>query len=174
MAATLNATLLDRLDALAHSYELHCGPVDEPVNIWPALEKFTTAYLALPDPVRAMTLRWQRAGHRYVDITYNTGLREPERSAEKRYAAAHEFAHIFCRHRGDLFIMGRRHESSSFERFVDDIQERQCEYVAAYLLVPMAALYAMRGQSTADIAVVLDVPVHLVEVRWAIWRRLSR
>lgn len=108
----------------------------------------------------------------FVGITYNTTLRELEASAIRRHARAHEYGHVLCDHKGDLFVRWRaQREPGGFDRWLDRVQERQCEHVAAYLLVPLKALEGMAGLQKSHIARVLDVPEHLVELRWEIWRK---
>ena len=62
----------------------------------------------------------------------------------------------------------------TFDLWMDRNQERQCEYVAAYLLVPARALREMKGMEASYAARVLDVPEHLVGLRWEIWRKWGR
>jgi hypothetical protein len=67
-----------------------------------------------------------------------------------------------------------RSETDGFALYVEGVQERECELVAACLLVPLAALVEHVGCEASYIGRVLDVPGHLVELRWAICRRYER
>lgn len=139
------------------------------------LREVDSWYGVAPPTVLAVTQRWQRGRERFTDVGFNNKLREPEWTAHNRHAIVHEWAHIFCRHRGDFFIMWRRGAGPDpFEQFINDIQERQCEYIAAYMLVKRKALLELRDASNAEIAAIVDVPEHLVSLRWYIWFRHQR
>ena len=127
------------------------------------------------DGVLAVTQRWQRGRKRFTDVSFSGLLSEPEWTAERRRAVVHEWSHIYCRHRGDLFILWKEgFHATPIECFANDIQERECEYISAYILVRLAALRGMRGESSEYIARQIDVPSHLVELRWWILGRFGR
>jgi hypothetical protein len=171
----LDRGLLNRLDNLIEKYRLHGGGILHPVNMEHVLEAFTVEYRQMPPAVHAMTVRWVNYEREFVGITYNVGLKEPEQSALKRHVSAHEYGHVACSHRGDLFVMWRsQKEPGRFDHWLDRVQERQCELVAAYLLVPLKALKEMEGMERGYVARVLDVPEHLVEMRWDIWKKWGR
>ena len=65
----------------------------------------------------------------------------------------------------------------TFAKWVEGVQERQCDYVAAYLLMPLEALQEMEGiegMEAGYVARVLEVPEEMVRLRWEIWRKLDR
>jgi hypothetical protein len=177
----LNAAALKRLEGLIQKHKLHASDL-EPVNLSAAMEPFDQGYSALPHSVLALTVRWRSSQLRrqFVRVTYARRLGEPEESARRRHAQAHEFAHIIMRHRGEHFVMwdgeGEREASAceGFAKYVRSRQEMECEQVAAYLLVPLLALQIWHGENSQYIAHMLDVPVHLVETRWHIWRKFGR
>lgn len=168
---SLNALTLNRLDKLIDWIGLHRG--EPPVQLCSLLENFAVGYSALPERVEAITVR--RAEQRYIGMRFNHELADWGATARKRHAEAHELAHVLLRHRGDFWIMYRAGgRPGPFDAFLDNIQERQCDLVAAYLLVPLAVLFECRGLSATEIAVRCDVPVLLVELRWIIWRKFGR
>jgi len=170
----LNVELLNRLDRLIARHNLHGGAVT-PVDLGRVVEAFTVGYRPFPPAVAALTMQWKSGDLEFARIAYNTSLREPSQAARKRHADAHEYAHIVCKHRGDLFVMWRAGDTpGAFAEYVDRCQEQQCERVAAYLLVPVSALRELAGMDTEYIAQVLEVPEHLVKLRWQIWRKFGR
>lgn len=180
MPSVVDMGLLDRLDRLIRRYRLHEGDRRQPVNLERVLEGFVDGYWGLPGEVQAVTARWKgrrsgTSGRRFTRIAFDWGLKEPEESARKRHAGAHELAHVIGRHRGDLFVMWRpEREPAGFEKHMGRVQERQCEYIAAYLLVPLGSLKEMEHEEGGYVARVLDVPEHLVRLRWEIWQRFGR
>lgn len=138
-------------------------------------EAYSAGYAPLPANIQAVTMRWQSQGARFERILYDASLRKLSLSAQRRHVAAHELAHIICSHTGDLLVMWRHGQAPTrFERHLDDCQERQCDHVAAYLLVPLSALRDLAGEEPGYIARVLDVPVELVGLRWEIYRKYGR
>jgi hypothetical protein len=175
LAVTVTSSLLDRLDGLIRKYELHDSGLAAPVSIDRLLEDYDASYKALPYYVDAVTFRWRRQGEELVAFTYNERLLELSQSARKRHAQAHEFAHEFCKHRGNVFIMwGAGTECVGLEGYINNKQEHQCECIAAYLLVPMRAFRELRDCEAEQVARLLDVPARLVELRWAIWLKFGR
>jgi hypothetical protein len=173
-----NVAALNRLDRLIRRHKLHSDSTD-PVNLTPLLESFTQFYASLPHAVQAYTLRWRspRVRRQLVSITYADILVEPSESARLRHAQAHEFAHIFLRHEGNEFVMWAQSPDFSCEALAEwqrGLQEKDCEAISAYLLVPIGALRYWHGSPSQFIADKLDVPAHLVEARWAIWRKYGR
>jgi hypothetical protein len=177
MLQGVDARLLIKLDRLISRYKLHEADVYEPVDLGPLLESFNSLWQPLPHGVQAYTARWAGRRRRHVEMVYSHRLRAPDSTAEKRHAQAHELAHILCDHSGDVFVMrpptGDR-EQGRFDKWVNSRQENQCEAVAAYLLVRWQALLVMREQTNSYIATTIDVPVELVDLRWAIWRKFGR
>jgi hypothetical protein len=173
----LNVAALNRLEELIQKHRLHV-PDLEPVNLSAAMEPFDQGYTTLPHAILALTVKWRspQLRRQLVRVNYARALGEPEESARRRHAQAHEFAHIFLRHRGEQFVMwdGRASGCDELGKYVRSRQEKECEQVAAYLLVPLLALQIWHGESSQYIADRLDVPVHLVEARWAIWRKFGR
>jgi hypothetical protein len=170
--------VLDRLDRLIDRYALHKRGGSEPVSLVPLMEAFSAGYRSLPDEVEAVVVRWRYEGQKFVRVAYHHELREHTETARKRHAEAHEYAHIVCRHRGDMFVMWKAGEDEEevdpFERHISRCQEGECDLVAAYLLVPLVAIWEHQGMEAGYIARVLDVPANLVELRYAIWRRHGR
>jgi putative CRISPR-associated protein (TIGR02620 family) len=145
------------------------------VNLATVLDAISTEFQAMPDTVEAVLVRWKKYGKRFTQITFNDVLREPAYSARLRQAGAHEFGHVVCSHRGDLFVMWRAGtDIDRFARHLDECQERQCDYVAAYLLVPLQTLRDLKNMEASYIARQLDVPEHLVKLRFEIWKKHHR
>lgn len=168
---------MDRADRLIAKYHLHDGDALVPVNMDGVIEAIHAewCYTRMSPMVYARTSRWREGREKFTDINYSSRLSAPAMSAIKRHATAHEFAHIFCRHCGDYFIMWRRGiECRGFEKWADNKQEAQCEVLSSYFLVRMEALFEIGNEGSRYVALVLDVPAHLVEIRWAIWRRFGR
>ena len=135
------------------------------------LEEAFTNYSTLPDPMLAISVQW------YGDagITFNVDLREPSRSHNLRHAQAHEFGHVHRKHRGYFSLLqGGWERKGTFDGWLHNRRERECELIAAYLLVPGRALDEMEDFEPEYIAGVLDVPVHLVELRQEIRDRYKR
>lgn len=175
MPNAINLALLNRADRLIASEQLHAGDVRDPVAPTALLKHVTYWYGLVSNSVLASTSQWRCRPDRFADIAFNVLLAEPEWSPYNRHAIAHEFAHIFCRHRGDLFILWRNgYGPDPFERFIDDTQERQCEYMASYFLIQRRALLDLHNASNQEIAQIVDVPERLVPLRWYIWDRFQR
>lgn len=164
-------SLLTKLDLLIAERELHCGEELSPVCVEPLLEEAIIYYQWLPAPVLGISVQWDGD----AGVTFNRELLEPERSDDRRHAYAHEFGHIFLKHRG-YFIVWRAEEGEmlTLDRFVRNKQERECNVVAAYLLVRRAALKALQDMDASYVAATLDVPESLVQMRWDIWQRSGR
>jgi hypothetical protein len=166
--------VLDRLDRLIKKHKLH-GRGAEPVDLSPLLEEFKTTYSDLPPDVEAALVRWRAHGHTFTRLLYHPDLRDPGHTARRRYAGAHELAHAICEHRGDLYMIWRAGDHpNDADLYIDRCQEQECDRVAAYLLIPMEALREMAGMDANYIAGVLDVPAHLVPLRWELWRKWGR
>lgn len=175
MPSAVDRDLLNWLDRLIIKYELPSGDPPEPVNLDGMLEAFFVGYDSMPREIEAVTARWKGPGRHFINMMYDLSLKEPSQSAQKRYAGAHEFGHILCRHKGDMFVLRRPgSRPGAFDRFLDKKQERESDYVAAYLLVPMKALEELAGQEPWYIARVLDVPEKLVGLRQEIWEKWKK
>lgn len=174
-----NAIDLARLLSLKRKIakdQLHIGDPLEPVAPLALLKDVTWYYGLTGANTLAVTQRWKTAGKSYTDVAFNGILVEPEWTAAYRHAVVHEWAHLFCKHRGDLFILWQRERDAAvhdFDCFINDYQERQCEYVAAFVLVRAEALKMLHGETNSYVARVLDVPVHLVELRWWLLSRFG-
>lgn len=175
MPSAVNLGLLNRLDREIAKKKLHQGDTLDPIYVFPLIQDLDWWYGLQADKARAVTQRWKQGRERFTDIGFDLALKEPELSAEHRRAIVHEWAHVFCKHRGDFFILWEDGEGpEGFDRFVDDIQERQCDYVSAYILIKRSALIELKDRPGEEIARILDVPEHLVELRWYIWRKHGR
>jgi uncharacterized protein DUF955 len=173
----VDVKLLNRLDRLIARHKLHAGDPCQPVYVETLLDRepVTTYFGALSRKVQAYTTRWQRGVEKFTDITLSIKLREPSKTAIRRHAFAHEYAHVICKHQGDYFIMWEAQRGvDAMECLLHDTQEKQCEYVAAYLLVPRLSLFQLANEDAWYIARVLDVPLHLVELRWEVYRKFGR
>jgi hypothetical protein len=171
---SVSVEILDRLDWLIEKHNLHARGA-EPVDPSPLLEEFKTSYSDLPPDVEAALVRWRAHGHTFTLLLYHPDLREPNHTARKRYAGAHELAHDICEHRGDLYMIWRAGDRpDERDLYLDRCRELECDRVAAYLLVPMGALREMVGMDAGYIAGVLDVPTHLVPLRWELWSKWGR
>lgn len=162
---TKTVKLLKSLDAVIAEHGLHSGDPRVPVCPDVLLEAAIVGYCELPEPVLAISVQWDGD----AGITLNSDLREPAQSAQKRHATAHEFGHIFLRHRGYYTLYrdgGECAGRDNFGRYLLRYQERECEIVSAYVLVRREALRLLEGQEAAYVARVLDVPRHLVDLRW--------
>jgi hypothetical protein len=164
--------LLKGLDKLLKTKGLHCKNGQDawaPVCIGRLLEEAIISYQPLPSPVLGVSTQWNGD----AGITFNDELREPHRSADKRYGEAHEFGHIFRRHRGQ-FIVWRSGSSGTEGKYNGRgarWEEREADMAAALSLIPLQALREMRDMQSADIARHLDVPEHLVKLRFEIWKK---
>jgi hypothetical protein len=184
--SVVDGKLLDRLDRVIKRHNLHAGRgIVEPVSLDRAMEGFWQEFRALPEGVEAVTVRLRKGGREIVQIAYHERLGRPERSAQLRWAKGHEYGHVVGRHDGDMWVLRRfdlegekedtgAHRYRRFKEWLRGLQERECEWVAAYLLVPHSALWEMRGMEGWHVARVLDVPEHLVKKRWEIWRQWGR
>jgi hypothetical protein len=171
----IRAAVLDELDVLITAHRLHDHPL-HPVPIDRAIEKYPIRYVAqLPGNLMALIVRWKRGEQDHVGIMFNAILQNPDQSARRRHAAAHELAHDLCDHKGSLLYMqGTSEDLSRCGSVLGQRQEQECEYVAAYLLVPMLALFEAEGETIESAAASLDVPPHLVALRLNIWHRHTR
>lgn len=176
MTSVVNLQQIISLDRVISRQQLHLGDPRDPVIPSVLLKDVSWYYGLTARHMLAVTQRWKAVGRRFIDVALNVALDEPEWTAERRHAVVHEWAHIFCKHRGDMFILWQKEGSivDDFDWFINNAQERQCEYVSAYILVRDAALKAMHGETNAYIAQQIDVPVHLVELRWWIRGRFGR
>ncbi len=163
--------VLVELDRLAEEHGLDCGEPCEPVTLRVLIEEFFLGFSLLPEEILAISVHWRgRAG-----IRLNSDLREPTRSRDKRHAEGHEFGHIHRRHNGH-FILWQADWSNSteLEKWLAHKVEREAELIAAYLLVRRRALDAMQECESGYIARVLDVPEHLVRLRYEILENYGR
>lgn len=175
MRSGVDKKTLDRLDRLIAEFRLHEGDPMQPVVLDELLEAYRFGYVELPWNVEAIAARWRVGTEEFATIAYNRELLKPEASARKRHAGAHEYGHIFCEHKGDLFIMWRATDGpDTFERLVSRGQERESDEVAAYLLVRQDALKMMHGQVPWYIGRNLDVTEGLIPIRWYIYQKFGR
>lgn len=171
----LDKDMLEELKAKALELGLHSlhGDPWMPVSVEPLLDEVTSYYYTWMRPnFKAWLLRYRENGEYHVDMALNEKLRELAHSADRREAVTHEWTHESLKHRGSTFIyLWREPKKVSFDRYVDNLQERQCLYVSAFLLIQTQVLMEGRGWSDSDIARRIDVPKHLFPYRWYIWRK---
>lgn len=168
--------LLVRLEGLIKRHQLHTLTSPGPICLDPVLEAYESVYASMPYFVQAVTFRWREAGERITLVSLNEGLQEPQESANRRHAQAHEFAHLWANHKGTEFIMwgvAALPRCTGLDSYIHSKQEHQCECIAAVLLVPVWMLRELEGDS-AYVAGVLDVPEHLVRLRWDVFQRFGR
>ncbi len=141
---TISRLILNSLDQLIATHHLHDGRW--PVSVAPLLENYSISYQAMPDCMEAIAVRQRRLG--YIGMLSHSELKEVRKGSWKRHAQAHEIDHILLKGR-PLWVIdeGFRHPGA-FEAVMDGIQERQCDMVAAYLLVPRKAPREMRWISS--------------------------
>jgi Zn-dependent peptidase ImmA (M78 family) len=172
---SLDRTILRKADLLIARHGLHLGDPCQPVDVECLVEQYTRNYWTFRDQVEAVALRFQVKERTYTDIVYNVDLFELSESARKRHATVHEFAHLFLKHEGDIFVMQRgAAECRGLEWYVMTGQEAECERLSAYILTPLRALYQLHGMGADYIARTLDVPRHLVDLRFEVWRRFGK
>jgi hypothetical protein len=175
MPNVVDLRLLNRLDRQIKIKSLHEGDYLEPVYAKPLIEDLNWWYGLLANNALAVTQRWGRLRDAYVDIGMARVLREPDMTAYHRWVIVHEWSHVFCAHDGDYFVMWRNGQGPDpFGRFLNNHQERQAEYIAAYMLIKRRALMMLRDSPNQEIAGILDVPTHLVQLRWYVWGRFGR
>lgn len=171
----LHRDILRKADLLIAKYQLHSGDPCQPVVVDALVECYTRNYWDFQDKVEAVTLHFWDKRKRYTDIVYSAELFDLSASARKRHATVHEFAHIFLKHDGELFIMGRLlNECHGLDWYVATGQEVECERLSAYILVQLRSLLQMHGMGAEYVARQLDVPSHLVELRYEVWRKFGK
>jgi hypothetical protein len=151
----------------------------EPVDPRPLLRDIPVLAQLLQPPVVAYTVAWQpiTRRRRLVAVGYTRELHEPTESARLRHALAHEFGHVFERHDGDIFYLyrdGYDYRCWGLDECVMSFQDRQCEAIAAFVLIPAEALKEYGPEGSEYLARMMDVPPHLVELRWQIWGRFHK
>jgi hypothetical protein len=175
MSFGLSAKHLDVLDETIDKYELHACSVVPTVSIDTALGDITLCYAPLPRGVYAMAARWYRGRDLFEDISLNSKLHELTESAWRRYAVAHELAHMLLNHQGDFFYLWRAAGGlDPFQSFIERSQERQSDQAAAYLLIPKEHILDCRRDEHWRVAAGCDVPEHLVPVRWEVYKKFNR
>ena len=167
--------MLDELDVLIKDRSLHSGDARSPVSVASLVEDAELFYWWLPSPVLGLALH---VGGE-ASITFNCELNEPEHSADKRYATAHEAGHILLDHQGWFTVWRARTQDEvdkghGLECLTRNRQERECDLAAAYLLIRRSTLEELRDEEPAYIAAVLDVPEYLVWLRLEIYQRYGR
>lgn len=151
---------------------LHSGDTQEPVYPLCLLEDLDWWYGLESSNALAVTHRWKEGRERFVDIGFSSVLREPEWTARNREVITHEWIHVFCKHPGKVFVMWRDGRGPDpFSRFLNDSIERQCSYLTSYVLIKRRLLFEMVDATNTEIAVVADVPEHLVPLRWYLWNK---
>lgn len=173
----LNLALLIRIEKLVKVHDLHDLPSPGPVDISPAIEEYQQAYRDMPYYVQAMTVRWRESAETVTIFNLNGWLEALEASADLRHARAHEFAHVLLGHKGTQFIMWSAEVQArceGLESYMSSKQEHQCECISSLLLVPVWMLQALDSDDRGYIAATLDVPEHLVTLRWEIYQKLGR
>src|SRR5689334_3755490 len=164
-----------RAERLIRKHKLHACQGSEPVLLERLVDPFGICALPLDYGIMGFTYRWRRYGRWFVRIAYDIALDEPERSAERRHVIAHELCHIICGHRGQMWILwdpdtpaGRFHYH--FNRY----QERECDLLASFLLIPLRCLQEADGEDPEYLAGLLDVPEKLVWLRRELFLKWGR
>lgn len=176
MIQAINRDLMKMLAEVAHSLGMHSRHGDpwQPVSVDPLLDQVTHYYTWMPKDYKSWLLRWFEGNEIRADIALNITLKRLDRSADRRDAIAHEWAHIVCNHQGTRFEYFWKDPSKpSFHEYVHNIQERQCYYVSSFLLIQARVLLEGRGECDSVIARKIDVPIHLMPYRWYIWRKFK-
>lgn len=156
-------------------YKLHLGDCWEPIYILALFEVFAFGYQQLGRRLEAQTLRWRDHHRHYIGFLVHSELKRVSKSARRRYVLAHELAHALCKHEGAYFYLWKadgKHTSGC--QHDDSPEERQCDLVAAYLLIRLDALLQLAEEGDEFTARVLDIPEFLVPLRWEIYKQLGR
>ncbi|HYP38930.1 MAG TPA: hypothetical protein VEX13_01090 [Chloroflexia bacterium] len=169
--------LLTSLDILMETHNLDELEPEAPVCVDRLLQEADAFiwYYWLPEPVLGISTTLKGDG----GITLNRELMEVERSADYRYASAHEFGHLFRQHCGQYIVYsteGRQIEATWRRKTNRKMDEREADIVAAYILVRRKAVEKMKKEEMeADyVAALLDVPKYLVELRWHLYVKYGR
>lgn len=167
MTRKSNNPLLNDLDELITEYKLHDGDYRTPVSLRELISSTVQIewYWYMPSELLGVAvIDGGEAG-----VTFNKELQEPERSSDYRHAQAHDLGHIVRKHEG-MYRHWRRDWISrnyDFGRYLRSRVEKECELISAYLLISYSAIKALKDEGSEYVANLLDVPIHLVELR--IW-----
>lgn len=175
--STGTAALLETLDELARVLGLDegdpCVPVDarllfDAVNceLW---------HWFLPEGCCGVSVYSSGA----ANVTVNKDLWEFDKSADYRETCAHEIAHVIRGHEGQYQHWREKWQTeesgeADYQWYRCSRPEYECRVTAAYLLIRKRALEALEGQDTRYMAVTLDVPPYLLNVRESIWNNYKR
>ncbi len=175
MGRVVSADLLDRLDGIIERYRLHEGPLLEPVNLEPALEELHQEYVEMPNGVEGAATQWDSRGEQLIGLLYDQSLLKRVKTAQRRFIKAHEFGHVVGDHQQNYITLRTRGKTPGpYDKWREKENNRECDFIAAYLLVKRGVLKEMRGLERGYIAALIDVPEKLVEMRWDIWKKLDR
>jgi Zn-dependent peptidase ImmA (M78 family) len=134
---------------LIEHFELHREPT-EAIDTSPLLNKFDLRFMELPESTCGFTLDVERK----IIIALNHSLT----TELTRYVAMHEVGHVACWHPNQL-------NACEEGRFVYNQLETEATTVAAYLLVPEAAVLRPVLPILKAIANHYAVPPELVRIR---------
>ncbi len=176
MYESLSLKDLNRLRRQITEAGVHDRPL-EPVNPRLLLRDIPIIRTFLPEEINAFYESWYHRWRQLHAIGYRYSLDEHTESASLRHALAHEFGHFFFMHEGDIIYLyreGYRWRDWALGETVMSFQDRQSEAVASYVLIPPEALMEHGKEGPWYLARSMDVPQHLVEIRWQIWGRHHR
>jgi len=146
---------IDTALSLIDYYDLHSQPY-EPVPLSRILDKFDLRFMDLPDTTCGFTLDVERK----IIIALNNRL-----STElTRYVAMHEVGHVACWHPNQLNACAKG------EGLYDRL-ETEATTVAAYVLIPQAAIADPLRDTAEEISTCFIVPPELVLIRRALYIR---
>lgn len=154
--------------------------------MFPAIEEYFYGYRKLPHPILAYMHRQCTAGREWVHIGIDERLTSLSLESVLRTYQAHELGHVILEHEAGFVVSpsssqagGRRSRlgggalptNSSREQLRE---ERDCKYLAAYLLIPRRALEELEDMDPWYISRRLGVLQSLVPLRFEIIQRKNR
>jgi uncharacterized protein DUF955 len=164
--------MLVKLKVKIKKAKLHQGDPLEPVDISPLLQDLTYYFGRIPDATDAYLARFTIGRRRHKDIALHERLYEIDQAARRRYALVHEWAHAFLKHKGDFFPLGCLGiQPTPFDLYLDEIQEQQCVYSAAFVLIPPEVFLICRGMTEEEVALKLVIPTDLIAKRLELLKR---
>ncbi len=140
----------DTVEYLIRRYRLHDHV---PVRLDTLLQDFTVREYDLTPRTLGFSLVMRHQVHIGINRTLDSSLR--------RLTLAHESGHLISFHPGMNYTCERN-------TWFKNRLEHEAQIVAAYLLVPkLAAMCYGEQLSAQQLALRLDVPVSLVDLRWS-------
>ena len=171
---TVDLSLLMRLRRKLNRLGIHSEVGDPwlPVPVEPLLGDIGHYYTPMPESLKGYLLRLP---NKQPDIALNRVLWRIENSAHRRETIVHEWSHLFCGHEGEGFAYLWREGwvPPALGEPLDNIWERQCHYVSAFVLIQPKVLLEGRDEADGYIARKIDTPEFLFPYRWYIWRRFK-